>query len=385
MPLSFVAAFLLLLQSSDATLVSDGRIDRNAIVSRYNPTRNTSSVTTPMQVGNGNFAFGTDITGLQTFQPFAIMSSWGWKNDTFPNNKTLQDILEYHGVSWYNHDLLVQYEFDGEDDIQQWLISNPNRVNLGRIGLVFLSSEGIVQNVSETDLEEKNQELDLWMGELRSSFLFDGRSVNITTYCAQETDEIGITVESSLLQENRLAIYLDFPWNDGTSKFEAPFVGVFNMTANHTTTLRMGPNLPTGSQAEIIHSIVNSTFTTTIGGSKFDISRDSLNAHRYTIRPSKKSGQNSVSLSFAFGLISPQSLSDVSTIQLSSMQAWSEYWSNGGFVDLVSNSSDPRAEELQRRVILSQYLLRVNEAGDYPPQEVFQLRSYPIHTVNCLL
>ena len=80
-------------------------IDRHSIVSRYNPKRNASSTggnATPMQVGNGNFAFGADITGLQTFQPFAIMSSWGWKNDSFPPGKTLEDILEYHGVSWWN-------------------------------------------------------------------------------------------------------------------------------------------------------------------------------------------------------------------------------------------------------------------------------------------
>ena len=58
------------------------RIDRHAIVSRYNPVRTASSNSTPMQVGNGHFAFGADVTGLQTFLPFAIMSDWGWKNET---------------------------------------------------------------------------------------------------------------------------------------------------------------------------------------------------------------------------------------------------------------------------------------------------------------
>lgn len=53
-------------------------IDRRALVARYNPTRNASSSTTPMQIGNGNFAFGADITGLQTLQPWAIMSTWGY-------------------------------------------------------------------------------------------------------------------------------------------------------------------------------------------------------------------------------------------------------------------------------------------------------------------
>jgi hypothetical protein len=49
------------------------KIDRKAIVSRYNPKRNASSLVTPLQVGNGDFAFGADVTSLQTFQPYAIM------------------------------------------------------------------------------------------------------------------------------------------------------------------------------------------------------------------------------------------------------------------------------------------------------------------------
>lgn len=47
----------------------------------------------------------------------------------------------------------------------------------------------------------------------------------------------------------------------------------------------------------------------------------------------------------------------------------SAYWLQGAFVDLASGSADPAAFELERRVILSQYLLRVNDAGAEPPQE----------------
>jgi hypothetical protein len=40
--------------------------------------------TTPLQVGNGNFAFNVDTTGMQTYLPFNIMSRWAWHNDTEP-------------------------------------------------------------------------------------------------------------------------------------------------------------------------------------------------------------------------------------------------------------------------------------------------------------
>src|SRR5438093_4505743 len=43
-------------------------------------------------------------------------------------------------------------------------------------------------------------------------------------------------------------------------------------------------------------------------------------------------------------------------------------WQSGGAVDL-SGSSDPRAVELERRIVLSQYLTAINGAGSTPPQE----------------
>ena len=48
--------------------------------------------------------------------------------------------------------------------------------------------------------------------------------------------------------------------------------------------------------------------------------------------------------------------------------SWAAYWNDGGVVDF-SGSADPRARELERRVVLSQYLMAVNAAGRFPPQE----------------
>ncbi|KLO07550.1 hypothetical protein SCHPADRAFT_836533, partial [Schizopora paradoxa] len=170
--------------------------------------------------------------------------------------------------------------------------------------------------------------------------------------------------------------FVDFPWNDGSQKFSAPFVGVFNMTANHTTRLEVMGN----NRAQISHTMVNNTFVTDIGGgSSFDITRDDPTAHRYTLIPS--SGASSTfEVSFGFTSSSsspffvspfdtPESPSSFTSVAQSSEDAWASFWTDGGFVDVLTGSTDARAEELQRRIILAQYLLRVNEAGDYPPQE----------------
>ena len=58
-----------------------------------------------------------------------------------------------------------------------------------------------------------------------------------------------------------------------------------------------------------------------------------------------------------------------SAVAAAAASFWADFWSSGAFVDLASNTNDPQAFELERRVVLSQYLLRVNDAGAEPPQE----------------
>ncbi|KLO13419.1 hypothetical protein SCHPADRAFT_368234 [Schizopora paradoxa] len=208
---------LLLTSTLVCTSTTSATIDRKSVVSRFNPTRNASSSSTPMQVGNGNFAFGADVTGLQTFLPCAILSSWGWKNDSFPPGKSLEDVLSYEGVQLLNHGREVQYEFlnatgasEDQQELQQWLISNPNRVNLGRTGLAFLASPGgkVNENVTEGNLEDIVQTLDLWTGQMTTSFKFEGSNVTVRTVCAQDSDVIGVQVQSPLIAQKRLGLFV---------------------------------------------------------------------------------------------------------------------------------------------------------------------------------
>src|SRR5262249_18861380 len=47
---------------------------------------------------------------------------------------------------------------------------------------------------------------------------------------------------------------------------------------------------------------------------------------------------------------------------------WNRFWTEGGAIELVE-SRDPRAAELERRVVLSQYLTAIQCSGSMPPQE----------------
>ena len=54
---------------------------------------------------------------------------------------------------------------------------------------------------------------------------------------------------------------------------------------------------------------------------------------------------------------------------------WKDFWKSGAFVDL--GTTEPSAIELERRVVLSQYLTRSQSAGSTPPQETgYTLNSW---------
>ncbi len=55
-------------------------------------------------------------------------------------------------------------------------------------------------------------------------------------------------------------------------------------------------------------------------------------------------------------------------VEAASRAGWEHYWTTGGAIDLSGNT-DPRAAELERRIVLSQYVMRVHDAQSYPPQE----------------
>lgn len=348
-------------------------IDRKALVSRHDVVRTASNPASPLQVGNGRFAFGADITGLQTFVPFAIMSDWGWHNDPLPPGQTPGD---FQGEVWDTHGRPVRYSMPdpAHPAISQWLIADPNRMNLARIGLQLQRADG--SEPSETDLAGRQQRLDLWTGILRSQFTLDGVPVTVETSCAPAgwqqapAGAIGVRIASPLISSGRLGVFLDFPYNNGKQKFQAPYVGVWDQPGAHVTTLRTGgPGL-----AGITHQLDDTTYHVSLdwhpSGTVAPVPGQ---PHRYLLT-CPGAGTIDLSCSFAPGP-DPGAPSDggdgplpAAAVAAASAQWWPAFWRSGGAIDL-SGSTDPRAAELERRIVLSQYLEAVNESGETPPQE----------------
>lgn len=58
-------------------------MERKQIVQRHHPEFDRLNPLSPLSVGNGEFAFTADLTGLQTFPeqyevPLGTQSNWGW-------------------------------------------------------------------------------------------------------------------------------------------------------------------------------------------------------------------------------------------------------------------------------------------------------------------
>ena len=75
------------------------------------------------------------------------------------------------------------------------------------------------------------------------------------------------------------------------------------------------------------------------------------------------------------------SLSSFGEIRAASEKHWERFWTTGGLVAL-SGSQDSRADELERRVVLSQFLTAIHCAGSLPPQETGLLYQYLRHSCS---
>ena len=333
-------------------------IDREAVVKRHRVCTTGTLLKSPAQVGNGKFAFGMDITGLQTFVPFNTLSDWSWHSFPLPEGMRAED---YRPVVVETHGKKIAYELRNPDqpELSEWLTKNPHRYNLGRIGFRLLREDGT--EAREIDLGNARQEIDLWTGVVYSRFELNRKEVKVRTVCHPDKDMIGVSIESELLNDGNMSIYLDFPYPDG--RYFKHYIGRYDTISGHTSTFeKLAPNsVRIARTMDDTHSSAPLDWT---GPATF--SRESEKAHTFLLQPRHTS-------TFSFTCcFSPEPVADVTepvaSIERKSAVSWEKYWRSGAAVDL-SGSKDPRWLELERRIVLSQYLMRANESGLFPPQE----------------
>lgn len=333
-------------------------IDRESVVSRHRIITTHTDPHSPAQVGNGRFAFCMDITGLQTFVPFNTLSQWSWHS--FPQDEKVC-VQNYRGVEMTVEGKKIPLELpDNEQpEISAWLSENPHRFNLGRLGFRLLKADG--QEAIESDLKDVRQEVDLWTGVVTSQFTLEGVSVKVETICDSELDAIGVEVHSSLLKQGRLQLFIDFPYPD--RNYISEYVGDYTCPERHISRISKNNN-----RSACIERHLDDTYYNVLlqWSDSTRIVPPVSGSHRFRFEP-----QSDGSYSFLCAYVCDSqsvTLPEVKDVKARSTETWRNYWLSGAAIDL-SQSEDERWKELERRIILSQYLMRVNEVGLWPPQE----------------
>ena len=333
-----------------------GKIDRKALVQRHNITIHQDNPKKPMQVGNGEFAYNVDITGMQTFSAHNTMAHWAWHSMPLPEGLKIDDFM---GQTYTVNGRPVKFDIDNpqQPELSKWLAANPQPVNLGRIGLYLTHADGSMADVSE--IKNASQTLDLWTGIITSSFVFDGCNVMVKTACHQKTDELGFAINSPLISKGRLKIAIEFPYAD--DREGADFIGDYSNIQKHSTVIKeIGKNLLIERKMDDFNYFVSITSQSPI---KYDQSESQNNPHKLILKPERDHSQ------FNFTFSQESKKEEVfENVFTASAQGWKEYWLSGAVIDF-SKCTDTRAFELERRVVLSQYHMKVNNAGTLPPPE----------------
>src|SRR5205085_12382536 len=87
--------------------------------------------------------------------------------------------------------------------------------------------------------------------------------------------------------------------------------------------------------------------------------------HELILTPDRNGESAELNVVFNSSIAPPGSFAEIRELNTKS---WKEFWTTGGAIDF-SGCIDPRAKELERRVVLSQYLTAIQCNGFYPPQE----------------
>ncbi|WP_114558808.1 hypothetical protein [Desertihabitans aurantiacus] len=353
-------------------------IDREAVVGRHRVRHDRPDPLSPLSVGNGELCFTADITGLQTFPdlhdrtvarregrsatPLGTMSQWGYHWAPNPEGWTLADTMEtyqsprgpvrYPSRYDYRKDKAASV---GAEAPGYYFWTNPQRLHLVRVGLVLTTGPDGAR-AEPGDLGETEQELDLWTGVLRSSFRCAGSRVVVTTLVHPDRDVLAVRVESELLADGRARLELAFPHVHDTFEADADW----ERPDDHTTTLRAG-----GTGAVFERRLDDTRYVAVAGGTMPDRFAQTA-PHTYQLG---SGGTDVLELALELAPAADgRPLPSVAETERACREGWEAFWRSGAAVDL-SGSTDPRAAELERRVVLSQYQTAISCAGSTPSQE----------------
>ena len=366
---SIFGALIFFCLSCHATKSHNGtdKIDRKAVVTRHDVHLTSVDTLGSLTVGNGKFAFTVDVTGLQSFPvayangvPLGTQSEWGWHS--FPNDRHLSfsetlDTFNFNG----NHRAIysVQKKTGRGKLASDYFRANPQRIQLGNIGLVLIKKDG--SEASLGDIKVINQKLNLWSGTITSQFQLEGTPVEVITCADSLKDAIAFQIKSDLLKAGRIKIRFRYP---------VPMTSFADKAVNYEKYAGNTTGLSQKDNHAIFQRKIDTTQYNVLASWSGRATVNQKEENDFILNPAKDNGTFACTVNFEPKTQStlPNQKLDFAAVRDHSTLAWQHFWQSGAAVDFGA-CTDKRAFELERRVVLSQYLLRVQEAGNNPPQE----------------
>ncbi len=330
-------------------------LDRKAIVDRHAPSVSAIDPKAVFSVGNGNFAFNVDATGLQTLNdtfstiPTTTMAHWAWHSLPMPAGMD-PAAFRYQMFNTYGREVPYPTSETGQKDLFNYLRQNPHMIHLGRIGL-FADN----QPIAAERIKNIQQRVDLWRGIITSAFTLDGVPVKVMTAVHPEQDVVALRIECAKAADLKLQVLLAFPY------------GSPDMSAADWTS-------PTKHQTHVVSSDAGLMRLERVMDTTRYWVRIAFAAGRGEVRSAPQQflvpiaqGDFEISVSFdqtqQLGPLPP-----VAQTFAAVEKHWEEFWSTGAAIDL-GQCTDARAPELERRIVLSQYLTAIHCAGELPSAE----------------
>ena len=347
-------------------------IDREAVLFRNNPLITEADPLASLTVGNGHFATTVDVTGMQSYVedykngiPLNAMSDWGWHS--FPNKDNLTPEESEKSFDFgHGHKEVYAVEYKKAEDgrhkmATEYFRVNPHRLNLGAVGLELKDANG--KRVPLKDITDIHQQLDLWQGEITSSYKVDDQQVNVTTAGLPDRDAVAYRISTPLLKNHRAQVSIRLPYPTGKHADDA---SDWTKDASHQSRIVSQQ----GNTAVIEHRIDTTTYYINIRW-EGQAQLQKVKTHTYQLATDAEA--LAFEVEYTPSLVRCDSIATnkpfrFDTAQKTTQKFWHKFWTETAFVDF-GLCTDPRAKELERRVVLSQYLTRINCANNMPPQE----------------
>ncbi len=207
--------------------------------------------------------------------------------------------------------------------------------------------------MKKSQISNIDQTLDMWSGTVTSDFKVDSRPVKVMTACHPDRDMISAEITSAA----HLPVVFRMPYPTGAHADDA--CDWTRDSLHITEVVRSGSN-----SALLRHTLDDTSYYINVSWTG-NVTPEVKGRNEWVLRPS------SDTWSFTAEFTPAESAAGVTVaadVRKESTRYWDYFWRSGGVVDF-SKCTDPRAAELERRVVLSQYLLATQCAGSTPPQE----------------